>query len=281
MSEIVWFPGHMAKARRKIKEILPLIDVVIEIVDARIPVSSRNPDFGFIFKAKPCLVVLSKASLADPAKTKKFEELFSAGGNTAVSLDCRENPDMKTVTRLIKSLAGQKLKRDSQKNITRPVRCLVAGITNVGKSTFINTYTKTKKAKTEDRPGITRRNFWIASPHGVEMLDTPGLLWHKFDDPEVGLKLAATGAITDDILDMPRIAAGAVGLMRKDGGYKALLEKRYKINIKDNDTDFKAIENIAASRGFIVSGGELDIDRAARVFLDEFRGGRIGRITLD
>lgn len=271
----------MAKARRKIKEILPLIDVVIEIVDARIPVSSRNPDFDFIFKAKPCLVVLTKASLADPAKTKKFEEVFTAGGNTAVSLDCRENPDMKTVTRLIKSLAGQKLKRDSQKNVTRPVRCLVAGITNVGKSTFINTYTKTKKAKTEDRPGVTRRNFWIASPHGVEMLDTPGLLWHKFDDPEVGLKLAATGAITDDILDMPRIAAGTVGLMRKDGGYKALLEKRYKINIKDNDTDFKTIENIAASRGFIVSGGELDIDRAARVFLDEFRGGRIGRITLD
>lgn len=279
MDKIVWYPGHMAKAKRKITEILPLIDVVIELIDARLPVSSRNPDFSEIFRNKPVLVVLNKASLADEAETEKYAAELSASGVPCVYLDCKENPDMKRVTTEIKKLIAGKLRRNEEKGVNKPVKCLVAGITNVGKSTFINSYTGTKKAKAEDRPGVTRQNSWITSPYGVELLDTPGLLWHKFDDKEVGVKLAAIGSVRDDILDMNELACATIRIIRKK--YAPLIEARYKMIINDEDTDFDVLQKIGKSRGFLISGGEIDIDRASAIFLDEFRAGKVGRMTLD
>ncbi len=279
MGEIVWYPGHMAKAKRKIAELLPLIDAVIELVDARLPVSSRNPDFAELFKNKPAIAVLNKASLADKAKTEYFAAEITAGGTPCVTVDCKENPDMKKITAEIKKLVAAKLQRNAEKGVFKPVRCVVAGITNVGKSTFINTYTKTKKAKAEDRPGVTRQNMWISSPYGVELLDTPGLLWHKFDDRSVGIKLAAVGSVRDEILDLHLLACDTIGLIRRK--YPLFLESRYKIGISESETDANILEKIGKSRGFLISGGEIDLSRAAAVFLDEFRAGKIGRITLD
>lgn len=279
MPEIVWYPGHMAKARRKIAEILPLIDVVIELIDARLPASSRNPDFKELFKNKPTLAVLNKASLADDAKTREYAEKISSSGTPCLIIDCKENPDMKKVTGEIKKLVADKLKRYEDKGVSKPIRCLVSGITNVGKSTFINTYTKTKKAKAEDRPGVTRANTWITSPYGVELLDTPGLLWHKFDDKEVGIKLAAIGSIRDDILDINTLAVDTIGILRRN--YTNLIEKRYKIEISDTNTNLEVLESLCKSRGFLVSGGEYDLDRASAIFLDELRAGKLGKITLD
>lgn len=279
VNNINWYPGHMAKAKRKIAEVLPLIDVVVELIDARLPVSSRNPDFASLFRNKPSVAIFTKSGLADTERTKTFVESFRAEGRTALCIDCRENPDMKRVTAAIKGAVSEKLQRNAEKGVTKPVRCLVAGITNVGKSTFINTFTGTKKAKAEDRPGVTRENSWISSPYGVELLDTPGLLWPKFDDQSVGVKLAAIGSIKDDILDVNELACGTIGIIRRS--YAANLEKRYKITVTDEDTDYEVLEKIGKSRGFLISRGEIDIDRASAVLLDEFRGGKIGKMTLD
>ena len=279
VNNINWYPGHMAKAKRKIAEVLPLIDVVVELIDARLPVSSRNPDFASLFKGKPSVAVFTKAGLADMDRTKKFAEEFRKDGISAILLDCKENPDMKRVTAAIRDAVSEKLRRNAEKGVNKPVRCLVAGITNVGKSTFINTYTGTKKAKAEDRPGVTRENSWISSPYGVELLDTPGLLWPKFDDKSVGIKLAAIGSIRDDILDINELACGTIGMIRSS--YATLLEKRYKITLSDEDTDYEVLERIGKSRGFLISRGEIDIDRTSSVLLDEFRGGKIGKMTLD
>ncbi|NCB47442.1 ribosome biogenesis GTPase YlqF [bacterium] len=266
-------------AKRKIAEVLPLIDAVIELIDARLPVSSRNPDFKEIFKNKPALVIFTKASLADAKETERFTDEFSRQGIPCLQLDCKKNPDMKRVTAEIKKLVAGKLQRNEEKGVVKPVRCIVAGITNVGKSTFINTYTKTKKAKAEDRPGVTRQNFWINSPYGVELLDTPGLLWHKFDDRQVGIKLAAIGSVRDEILDINTLACDTIGLIRKK--YMPFIEARYKIKTEEDETNINILEKIGKSRGFLVSGGEIDLDRASVIFLDEFRAGKIGRMTLD
>ncbi|MDD4124983.1 MAG: ribosome biogenesis GTPase YlqF [Eubacteriales bacterium] len=279
MDEIVWYPGHMAKAKRKIAEILPLIDVVIELIDARLPVSSRNPDFKEIFKNKPSLAVLTKTTLADRKETERHAAEISLSGTPCLQLDCKKSPDMKKVTAEIKKLVAEKLMRNEKKGVVKPVRCIVAGITNVGKSTFINTYTKTKKAKAEDRPGVTRQNFWISSPYGVELLDTPGLLWHKFDDKEIGIKLAAIGSVRDEILDINALACDTIGLIRKK--YAPFIETRYKIKTEEEDLNINILEKIGKSRGFLISGGEIDLDRASVIFLDEFRAGKIGRMTLD
>ncbi len=278
-NNINWYPGHMAKAKRKIAEVLPLIDVVVELIDSRLPVSSRNPDFEELFRNKPSVAVFTKSSLADVKRTSVFVDELKASGREAIILDCKENPDMKRVTAAIRSSVSEKLRRNEEKGVNKPVRCLVAGITNVGKSTFINTYTKTKKAKAEDRPGVTRENSWITSPYGVELLDTPGLLWPKFEDESVGIKLASIGSIKDDILDINELACGTIGIIR--ASYTPELEKRYKITVSDEDSDYDVLEKIGKSRGFLISRGEIDLDRTSAVMLDEFRGGKIGKMTLD
>ena len=189
-------------------------------------------------------------------------------------------PDMKSVTAALRQVCAEKLERNAQKGVSKPLRALVAGITNVGKSTFINTFTGTKKAKTEDRPGVTRANAWIASPYGVDLLDTPGLLWPRFSDKSVGVKLAAVGSVRDDILDLTELACDTLGVLR-ERGYSPLLEARYKTEVCEEDTNYDLLLKIGKARGFLVSGGEINEERTASVLLDEFRGGKIGKMTLD
>lgn len=275
MEHIVWYPGHMAKAKRLIAETLPQIDAVIELADARVPVSSRNPDFDKLFSGKPRLLLLTKSSLADPIATKKYAQ--SVG---AIAIDCKTGSGMQSISPALRSLMSERLERNAQKGVTRDIKVMVAGITNVGKSTFINTFSGTKKAKAEDRPGVTRSNAWIPTDKGVIMMDTPGLLWHKFDDRSVAIKLACLGSIRDDILDQLELATELLGMLRIK--YPELLCARYKLGtIDENEDNYDLFCRIAKKRGFIRSGAEVDEDRTAAVLLDEFRGGKIGRITLD
>lgn len=278
--EIVWYPGHMNRARRKIKESLPLVDLVIELLDARAPLSSRNPSFTELFAGKPSLTLLTKCSLADRNAVSKYVNLLKGDDRMVLPIDCKAGMGIKKVAPAIRELMAEKLARYEAKGMKKPLRAMVVGITNVGKSTFINTFAGAKKAKAEDRPGVTRSNQWIAVPAmGVELLDTPGLLWHKFEDQTVARKLAILGSIRDEILDQIELACAMLGMLRVK--YPALLTARYKVEWTDEDSDYDLFEKIARKRGWIRSGGVIDEDRTASVLLDEFRAGTIGQITLD
>lgn len=280
MADIVWFPGHMARAKRLIKEALPNIDMVIELLDARAPVSSQNPDFKKLFGNKPVLTILTKSSLADPNATQYFQNKLKRSGREVIAIDCKDGKGIKNIQAGIKSLMKEKLERDAARGIKRPIRAMVAGITNVGKSTLINTISGTKKAIAQDRPGVTRQNSRISVPSlGLELTDTPGILWHKFDDQTVGIKLACLGSIKDDILDTLELSCNLIGLIRNK--YSSCLCERFKIEISDLDSDYDIFEKIAKKRGFLRAGGVIDEDRCAGVILDEFRAAKIGRITLD
>lgn len=278
--EIVWYPGHMNRARRKIKESLPLVDLVIELLDARAPLSSRNPSFAELFAGKPSLTLLTKCSLADRNAVSKYVNLLKGEDRMVQPIDCKTGMGVKKVAPAIRELMAEKLARYEAKGMKKPLRAMVVGITNVGKSTFINTFAGAKKAKAEDRPGVTRSNQWIAVPAmGVELLDTPGLLWHKFEDQTVARKLAILGSIRDEILDQVELACAMLGMLREK--YPELLVARYKAEWTDADSDYDLFEIIARKRGWIRSGGVVDEDRTASVLLDEFRAGTIGQITLD
>lgn len=277
---IVWYPGHMAKARRKIQEALPLVDMVIELLDARAPLSSRNPSFAELFSGKPCLTLLTKCSLSDQRAVSRFVQLLRKDMDLLVPIDCKTGTGIKNVAPAIRELMAEKLRKNAERGINKPVRAMIVGITNVGKSTFINTIAKNKRAKAEDRPGVTRHNQWFAIPSmGLELLDTPGLLWHKFDDQEVAKKLAMLGSINDDILDQTELTCALLGILRER--YPQLLRDRYRAEWTEEDTDYDLFQIIARKRGFIRSGGEIDDDRTAAVVLDEFRAGKIGQICLD
>lgn len=278
--EIVWYPGHMNRARRKIKESLPLVDLVIELLDARAPLSSRNPSFGELFAGKPSLTLLTKCSLADRNAVSKYVNLLKGENRMVLPIDCKAGMGIKKVAPAIRELMAEKIARYEAKGMKKPLRAMVVGITNVGKSTFINTFAGAKKAKAEDRPGVTRSNQWIAVPAmGVELLDTPGLLWHKFEDQTVARKLAILGSIRDEILDQIELSCAMLGMLRVK--YPALLTARYKVEWAEEDSDYELFEKIARKRGWIRSGGVIDEDRTASVLLDEFRAGTIGQITLD
>lgn len=280
MAEIVWYPGHMAKAKRLIKESLPNIDMVIELLDARAPISSKNPDFNSLFGNKPVLTLLTKSSLADPNSTKYFENKLKSAGREVIAIDCKDGKGIKNINAGIKSLMREKLARDAERGIKRPIRAMVVGITNVGKSTLINTICGSKKAVAQDRPGVTRHNSRISVPSlGLELTDTPGILWHKFDDELVGVKLACLGSIKDEILDTLELSCRLIGLIRVH--YSSCITDRFGVIIEEEDSDYDVFEKIARRRGFLRSGGVIDEDRAAGVILDEFRAGKIGRITLD
>ena len=280
MAEIVWYPGHMAKAKRLIKEALPNIDMVIELLDARAPLSSTNPDFKSLFGNKPTLTLLTKCSLADPEEAKLFEQALRGAGREVVAIDCKTGLGIKNIQNGIKTLMREKLERDAARGIKRPIRAMVAGITNVGKSTLINTISGTKKAVAQDRPGVTRHNSRISVPSlNLELTDTPGILWHKFDDALIGVKLACLGSIRDEILDTLDLTCRLIGLLRAD--YSHCLTERFGIEVCEDDSDYDIFEKIGRRRGFLRSGGVIDEDRAASVILDEFRAGKIGRITLD
>ncbi len=281
MADIVWYPGHMAKAKRLIKESLPNIDMVIELLDARAPISSKNPDFDKLFGNKPVLTLLTKSGLADPNATKYYENKLKRSGREVIAIDCKTGLNIKSIQKGINTLMSEKLARDAARGIKRPIRAMVAGITNVGKSTLINTISGTKKAIAQDRPGVTRQNARIPVPSlGLELTDTPGILWHKFDDQIVGVKLACLGSIKDDILDTLELSCNLIGLIRANGYSKCLVD-RFGIELSDEDSDYDVFEKISRRRGFLRSGGVIDEDRACGVILDEFRAGKIGRITLD
>ncbi len=281
MADIVWYPGHMAKAKRLIKESLPNIDMVIELLDARAPISSKNPDFDKLFGNKPVLTLLTKSGLADPNATKYYENKLKRSGREVIAIDCKTGFNIKSIQKGINTLMSEKLARDAARGIKRPIRAMVAGITNVGKSTLINTISGTKKAIAQDRPGVTRQNARIPVPSlGLELTDTPGILWHKFDDQIVGVKLACLGSIKDDILDTLELSCNLIGLIRANGYSKCLVD-RFGIELSDEDSDYDIFEKISRRRGFLRSGGVIDEDRACGVILDEFRAGKIGRITLD
>ncbi len=277
---IVWYPGHMAAAKRKLKEKLPLVDFVIELLDSRVPISSINPDIKDICGAKPIITLLTKSSLCDVSRTNFLMNQLEKSGRTVISIDCKTGKNVNLVNKAIRTALDDKIKRFENKGMSgRRLRGVVVGITNVGKSTFINTFTKTSKAKAEDRPGVTRELNWVSSPYGIDLLDTPGLLWHKFDDPEVGVRLALTGAVRDEILDIYHLSFKLIDYLKEK--YPALLCARYKIEISEEDTTADIYEKIGKKRGFLVSGGEIDVDRLSVCLLDEFRGGKIGKITLD
>lgn len=277
---IQWFPGHMAKTRRLLAENLKLVDVVIELLDARIPSSSKNPEIDLIINNKPRIVVFNKADLADEAITKEWSKWYSSKGSTAIFIDSMKGTGINQLKTALRASVKEKLERDKRKGrIFTPIRTMVVGIPNVGKSSFINKIAGKASAITGDRPGVTKSKQWIRVNEEIELLDTPGILWPKFDDERIALNLAFTGAIKDEIMDSTEIAQAL--LMRLAETYPANLTARFKFQTLEGQTGETLLAEAGKRRGCIVSGGVIDLQRAAVIVLDEFRGGKIGRITLD
>ena len=281
--QIQWFPGHMAKTRRIIKECLPSVDIVLELTDARIPYSSRNPELFSIIGQKPLLTILNKASLADPDITALWREEFASRGQNAIVTDCQTNQGISAIRPAIERILSEKIERYENKGMSgRTLKAMVVGIPNVGKSTLINRLAGAKKAKAEDRPGVTVIKQWVPTSIGLDLLDMPGVLWPKFEDRTVGENLALTGAINDSILDIETIAVALCSRLRKI--YPELLCQRYKLgdpsSIEDLD-DYDLFCLIGKKRGCIVSGGEINEERTAIMLLDEVRGSKIGKISLE
>lgn len=279
-SPIQWYPGHMAKTRRQMEQDLKQVDAVCELLDARIPLSSRNPDIAALCGNKPRLVLLNRADLADPAQTERWQEWFKREGLTAVPTDCKSRKGVSGFQPAARALLAEKLKRYREKGQTgRALRFMIAGIPNVGKSTFINQISGRKGAKAENRPGVTRGRQWIAAGPDLLLLDTPGILWPKFEDPEVGRRLACTGAVKDDVLDTLDLAAGLAELLWNH--YPERLRERYGMDEPPGTPGWRLLEVLGRRRGFLVPGGGADSERAARTLLDEYRSGKLGRLTLE
>ena len=279
---IQWFPGHMAKTRRLITENLKEVDLVIEILDARIPKSSENPEIARLVATKPRLTLLSKASLADPVATKKWQDAYTAEGRECIFYDCRTGEGISKIPDAARRLCAERLERYTEKGMEgRKLRAMIVGIPNVGKSSLINKLAANNKAKVENRPGVTLTKQWITTSLGIDLMDMPGILWPKFEDQIVGQNLAVTGAIRDEIMDIELLACVLCSRLRKL--YPELLCSRYKLKVEEFEDlqDFELAELIGRRRGFLISGGEVDFLRTSNMLLDEFRGGKIGRITLE
>jgi len=282
--QIQWYPGHMTKTKRRIRESMSLIDAVVELIDARIAVSSRNPDLDEMTVGKPRVILLNKADLADDAATAQWIERFrnDAGERKtrALAVDCRTGRGLNGVMPAVKDVLSDKIEAWRAKGmIGRSVHLMVVGIPNSGKSSFINRMAKGGKAKVADKPGVTRGNQWFSAADGTLMLDTPGVLWPKFDDQTVARYLAYTGAIRDEILDSEELACGLLTLLAED--YAPMLTARYKVEPPFPEEAWELLKLIGRKRGMLISGGETDTERAAVMLIDEFRGGKIGRITLE
>ena len=277
---VQWFPGHMAKTRRLIKESLSLVDAVCEIVDARIPESSRNPELDEIVGSKPRIVLLNKCDLADPnATARKIKELAEKGV-TALPVDCRSGKGLDKFQPAVREVLKEKIRINTEKGMAgKALRVMVVGIPNTGKSSFINRMAGKIRAKVADKPGVTRRNQWFAIGSGIELLDTPGVLWPKFEDPEVGFKLAFIGSVKDEILDSQEIAVRLLVVLQKN--YPDRLTERYKITDFEDLEPYELLELIGRKRGMLIKGGEIDTERAAVALLDEYRSGKLGKLTLD
>ena len=277
---IQWYPGHMTKAKRAMKEDMKLIDLVIELVDARVPLSSRNPDIDDLGAGKARMVLLNKSDLADERQNARWAAWFEDKGIHVVKVDARNKGTLKQVQSVIQEACKEKIERDRRRGIlNRPIRTMVVGIPNVGKSTFINSFAGKACAKTGNKPGVTKGNQWIRLNKTLELLDTPGILWPKFEDQQVGLKLALIGSINDEILNRAELALELVSFLNRR--YPGVLAERYQLeNAGDCDTT-QVLEQVARQRSCLAKGGELDLPKAARLLLDDFRSGRLGRITLE
>ncbi|MCD7866891.1 MAG: ribosome biogenesis GTPase YlqF [Clostridiales bacterium] len=275
---VQWYPGHMTKARRQMQEDIKLIDLIIEITDARIPLSSRNPDIDTLGKNRQRLILLNKADLADERQNAAWLAFFREKGYFAVKLDSRSRSAMKNVNEAIRQACQEKRERDLRRGIkNRPIRAMVVGIPNVGKSTFINTFAGRACAKTGNRPGVTKGKQWIRLNKDVELLDTPGILWPKFEDQEVGRRLAFVGSVRDDILNLEELSLELIQVLKNL--YPGALNQRYAIS--EEETPVELLEALARSRGCIKKGEEVDYARASSLLFDDFRAGRIGRVTLE
>lgn len=277
---IQWYPGHMTKTRRMVAEQMKHMDAVCEILDARIPLSSRNPDVEELTAGKPRLVVLNRADQADPAATKLWRGYFAGKGYAVIETSAKEGRGTERFAGAVRELLREKLAAYAQRGQSgRVVRVMVLGIPNVGKSTFINRVAGRKTAKAEDRPGVTRAKQWVVVDRGLELLDTPGILWPKFEDEQVGLHLAYTGAVKDEVMDVEELACRLIAYLALR--YGEALVQRYKIEIGPEDTGYGLLEKAGRKRGFVLRGGEIDTERMAKILLDEFRGGKLGRFTLE
>lgn len=280
IANIQWFPGHMTKTKRMISANLSMVDAVVEILDARIPDSSRNPELNRLLGKKPRMLVLNKADMADPNATASWISYYQAQGMAAIAVECKSGKGLKQVLPALRTLLSELLARRSAKGMAnRPIRVMIVGIPNVGKSTFINRMAGTKRAKAEDRPGVTRTKQWIKLADGLEMLDMPGVLWPKFDDQEAAYRLAFTGAIKDDILDVEALAMLLLETLAKQ--HPKALQDRYQITAEPEEAGKSLLERVGARRGMLLSGGVVNTERAAITVLDEFRGAKLGRITLE
>ena len=280
IENLSWFPGHMTKTKRMIASELPHMDAVCEILDARIPLSSRNPDVDDLTAGKPRLIVLNRADQADPAQTRRWSQYFRAKGWAVLEANAKGGVGTEKFAAAVRELLREKLEAYAAKGqVGRVVRVMVLGIPNVGKSTFINKVAKRKTARAEDRPGVTRSKQWVPVDATLELLDTPGILWPKFDDPEVGKRLAFTGAVKDDVLDIEELACYLMDYLAAH--YADVLTERYKITVEDGDSGYDLLEKAGRKRGFLMRGAQVDTERMARILLDEFRGGKLGRFTLE
>ena len=278
---IQWYPGHMTKTRRQIEADLKLVDAVCEIVDARIPVSSRNPDIDAICGGKPRMIVLNRMDLADPAATKRWAEYFKKKGMAVIATDCKTKKGISAFTPAARLACAEKLERDAKRGMNRPLRVMVVGIPNVGKSSLINKLCRGGKAAVADRPGVTRENRWFTIGKGFELLDTPGVLWPKFEDPVVGEHLAFTGAVKDEVVDTERLASRLLEALVPT--YPKAVCERYRLeeSFLPGRRGDEILEAIGKNRGMLMAGGVINTERAAAAVLDEFRSARLGRITLE
>lgn len=276
---IQWYPGHMTKTRRQIEADLKQVDAVCEIVDARIPISSRNPDIDSICGSKPRMIVLNRMDLADPAATQKWAAYYRGKGMAVIATDCKSRRGIADFAPAARIACAEKLKRDEARGMHRPLRVMVVGIPNVGKSTLINQISGRKGAKAENRPGVTRGKQWVTVDASLLLLDTPGILWPRFEDPEVGMMLAYTGAVKEDVIDLEELACRLMELLAKY--YPQALLERYKVEAPGGTPGWELLEQAGRKRGFLIAGGEVNLERMAKVLVDEFRSGKLGKFTLE
>ena len=278
--KIQWYPGHMTKTRRMIADQMKHMDAVCEILDARIPLSSRNPDVEELTADKPRLIVLNRTDLADPAATRRWAAYFRGRGFAVLEVNAKAGQGTGKFPAAVRELLADKLASYAEKGQAgRMLRVMILGIPNVGKSTFINQVARRKTAKAEDRPGVTRAKQWVPVDQSLELLDTPGMLWPKFEDPGVGFRLACTGAVRDEIMDLEELAARLMAYLGEY--YPQALADRYKVEPEAEDSGYALLEKAGRKRGFVLRGGEIDTERMSRILLDEFRGGKLGRFTLE
>jgi ribosome biogenesis GTPase A len=280
--EVQWYPGHMAKTKRMLEQNITLVDAVVEVVDARIPASSKNPYLNQLWKRRPRVIVMNKADLADPRATAQWKAWYEQQGFGVVVLDALHGKGTKEIPAQVTKVCKERLDRLKEKGMRRPLRMMVTGIPNVGKSTIINQLAgRSGAAKTGDKPGVTKGKQWIKVPESnIELLDTPGILWPKFEDPQVGLKIAFIGSVNDEILETYTLASELIGYL--SARYPKALQERYKLTEEEIGAEPECVlESIGRHRGHLLSGGRIDVERTAKVIMDEYRGGKLGRLTLE